>query len=219
MRIRRAVRTLVAVALLLSFPAQAFPAAVPSPAPREHDASAPPEDASGASVLSATDRASTRKLADRFFERVRKEDVKGAVELFHLPQDNERADNDREVRILRSVLRVFASELGRIRSVTPLDREVEAEEVSIGSGTLAYWLEHPFAVRLRYRVDFERAGKGTVVVEECRIGDSWQIRSVRYGLETARQDAGEWIARLLGKVRKVLDEHEDQDPESAPRAI
>ena len=138
-------------------------------------------------------------LCSTYVNAISRSDFANASRLFHYPpaETGSALAKDRATVALEGA--VFQERFGKLEQIR-VDSSPPVFEVSFGGGDLRYWQVHQDVVRRTCVVHFSKWGVGRVTFDACKIGPSWQLRSVHYGLPVSGSESAARVAAVSAEV-------------------
>lgn len=143
------------------------------------------------------------RLGGEFFNCDRLDDAGCAVALMHIPPTLQGAEREGELQGLRRGIRLLRERFGGVAEVKAPTTDFRMAEVYWAGGTAGYWAEHPQSSKATFPVKFAKLSDGYVQIEACKIGTTWQIRAIHYGLPASNPSSAPMIAMINDDLSKV----------------
>ena len=148
--------------------------------------------------------------AVQYFDFIRNNDFHSASRLFHYPGNYTKQELTDDMNTVSNLLAFLANEFGGVLNQNISEAPTSFYHVLVGGGDLPYWQKHPHSVKLTYKVDFEKEGRGYVRIRFCNISGKWEIRQVEYGLPTSRPDSRERIMTIMQKMMQPMQQSNEK---------
>ena len=141
------------------------------------------------------------RVGEKYFSLLNEEKYDEIADLFHFPLEDTAKETIRDRKKIVKFHRLMRKEFGPVKRHSLLTMGMYAfNVVAIYTGKGEYWLRNPANKQFVYNVDFEKEGKGGIILQFCYINKKLELRMVQYGIPRGKKGSEETIKRLLEEL-------------------
>ena len=142
-------------------------------------------------------------LSRQYVDAVQARDFRRAARLFHYPPSETAAALQKDQEFVASAASLFQDQFGTLEKLA-LAQSPPVLEVGINGGDLAYWEQHKHFVSRVFVAQFSNWGEGRLTIDACKIGRTWEIRGVRYGLPVSAPSSATRVGSVGAELLKRI---------------